>query len=207
VDVQLEVRLVKAKDNRLADALSRLAPGNHPAFTSEIKTLLMDGREARQEGETMIKKITAASLVHKYTQDEETAHLVPLNTPDQESSRNEMDTGETTSWELAEEVVSPTGSAVHVPSMSARSDIDGTPNMDGFEQTELPTETPRNDFNALFRAMERSKAAKAKVGGIRRRAINIPERTLIEAAETMIKQAQELVKAAEKLVKAAGKKK
>jgi hypothetical protein len=71
-NVLLKVKLVKARDNRLADALSRLAPSNHPAYTSEIKTLVMDGEEARQEGETMIKKITAASLVHKYAQDEET---------------------------------------------------------------------------------------------------------------------------------------
>jgi hypothetical protein len=169
-NVLLKVKLVKARDNRLADALSRLAPSNHPAYTSEIKTLVIDGMEARQEGETMIKKITAAGLVYKYALDEETAHLVPLDTPKQESSPIETNTGDTTSWQLVDEIVSPTGNTLHVPSMSAQSDIDEAPNMDGFEQAELPTEVPRDDFNALFRAMQRSQAANAKKPWVRRQA-------------------------------------
>jgi hypothetical protein len=205
-DINLEVRLVEGKNNRLADALSRFAGSGDPRYPEAIKFMRRDRVEASKAADELIERIAVASLAHKYEPDEETPLLVPQNTPNQ-APRMERATGDTASSELVTDDVLSTGIAVHVPPTSALNDVRVTPSMDRFDQAKLSTETPPDDFNALFRAMERSETAKAKVGRIRRRAINTSGGALIEAAEVMIKQAQELVKAAEKLVKAAGKKK
>jgi hypothetical protein len=170
-DINLEVRLVEGKNNRLADALSRFAGSGDPRYPEAIKSMRKDRVEASKAAEELIERIAVASLAHKYEPDEETPLLVPQNTPNQ-APRMERATGDTASSELVTDDVLSTGIAVHVPPMSALNDVGETSGTDGFDEATLPTETPRDDFKALFRAMQRSKAAKAKKAYARRRAIN-----------------------------------
>lgn len=146
--------------------------------------------EGSEEAVQLIEKITAASSIYEYAHNEEITALSCKIKPDQESIPIEAVTDETSSWDFAEEVVSPT--EMTAPPISAQSDITETSNIHGFDQAELPTETTPDDFKALFRAIDQNKAAKAKAARIKGRTINTSERTLIKAAEDLIKQAQEL---------------
>jgi hypothetical protein len=206
-DTNLEVKFIEGKKNGLADALSRFVPRKSTKYPGIIKILSKGRVQGSKAAKELIKKIAAASLAHKYAQDEETSNSSAQDKLDQKPPSSEAVTVDTSSWKLVEQEFSPTEMTVHAPPMSVSNDVGEIPDTDGLEEAELPTETSPDDFNALFRAMGRSKAAKTKAGRIRRRTISTSGYVLIEAAEVMIKQAQELVKAAEKLVKAAGKQK
>ena len=54
---------------------------------------------------------------------------------------------------------------------ATQNDFENSPGTDGFEQAELPTEIRRDEFNALFLAMEKTEAANAKNARVRRGAV------------------------------------
>jgi hypothetical protein len=169
-DMNLEVKFIEGKKNGLADALSRFVPSKSTKYPGIIKLLRKTRVQGSKAAKELIKKIAAASLVHKYEQDEETSDPSAQDKLDQKPPSSEAVTVDTSSWKLVEQDLSPTEMTVHVPPMSVSNGVGGTPNTDGFDQAELPTETSPDDFNALFLAMEKSKASKAKKARVRVRA-------------------------------------
>ena len=170
-DISLEVKLVKGKKNRLADALSRFARSDSAKYPEIIMSMREDRLEGSNTARELIKKIAAASLIYKNAQDEEISNTAVQDKPDQEPPPMETVTGDTSTWELVEKEISPTEMTVHVLPVSAQSDVSGTSHTDRSEQAELPTETAPDDFDPLFRAMDNLLAAKDKKAKVRVRAI------------------------------------
>jgi hypothetical protein len=161
-DMNLEVKFIEGKNNGLADALSRFAKSSSNKYPGIIKFLMKNRVNGSKAADELIKKIAAASSVHQYPQDEAISNTIPQDELDQELPSTEAGTGAISSWELVKDDFSSSEMTIHVLPVSAQSIINELSETDGFEQAELPTETTPDDFNALFLAMEKSKAAKAK---------------------------------------------
>ena len=64
-DIDLEVRLVKGKNNRLADALSRFPRNNSIEYPEIIKSMREHRLEGSKAAKELSKKIAAVNLMHK----------------------------------------------------------------------------------------------------------------------------------------------
>jgi len=65
-DIELEVKLVEAKNNRLADALSRFSSIASPSFTSDVAWIYETRVEGAKQAKILIERIGKASLISKY---------------------------------------------------------------------------------------------------------------------------------------------
>jgi len=61
-DIKLKVQLIKGSDNKLADALSRLAQRDHPTYTDSIRSLMDRDEKKDAEVQALFDRITDARL-------------------------------------------------------------------------------------------------------------------------------------------------
>lgn len=72
-DIKLKVQLIKGSDNKLADALSRLAQRDHPTYTDSIRSLMDRDEKKDAEVQALFDRIANARLRGQVY----TSHKVP----------------------------------------------------------------------------------------------------------------------------------